>query len=294
MDIKLVPFDKFIEVVSNGIGTLYKPRAIRNEADAEAYKMEVLANAEARRKLILAGADDEIAKRAAQRLVQQEVKRQQNIEAVAEKAYAYLPEAVSEEPVSPDWRTRFFNHVQDVSEKDMQDLWARILATEIAKPKSASIRLLDVLSTMSREEAIVFERMCALATQHRFVYQMNNRDLSRFGINYSDIMLLGELKLVHSSETTVQFDQRSDTIGPNGTFEGVLIPLGNKACTITRTNGSSLQAIQFINHAFTKAGEELCAIINVELNQAYLDAWVEERASKGYLVTTLFDLSVLG
>ena len=30
------PFEKLIEVISKGIGTLYKPRAIRKEADSKA------------------------------------------------------------------------------------------------------------------------------------------------------------------------------------------------------------------------------------------------------------------
>ncbi|UUW11213.1 hypothetical protein NLG42_10480 [Flavobacterium plurextorum] len=33
------PIEKLIDVISEGIGVLYKPRAIRKEADAEAYKI---------------------------------------------------------------------------------------------------------------------------------------------------------------------------------------------------------------------------------------------------------------
>ena len=39
------PFEKLIEVVSNGIGTLYRPRAIRQEADAKAYEIKVIEKA---------------------------------------------------------------------------------------------------------------------------------------------------------------------------------------------------------------------------------------------------------
>ncbi len=41
------PFEKLIEVVSNGIGTLYRPRAIRKEADAKAYEIKVVEKAKA-------------------------------------------------------------------------------------------------------------------------------------------------------------------------------------------------------------------------------------------------------
>lgn len=39
------PFEKLIEVISNGIGTLYKPRSIRKEADAKAYEIGIIESA---------------------------------------------------------------------------------------------------------------------------------------------------------------------------------------------------------------------------------------------------------
>ena len=41
------PLEKLIEVVSNGIGILYRPRKIRKEADAQAYAIKVQENAKA-------------------------------------------------------------------------------------------------------------------------------------------------------------------------------------------------------------------------------------------------------
>ena len=46
------PLTKLVEVVSKGIGTLYEPRSIRKKADAEAYKQEVIANADAKKCLL--------------------------------------------------------------------------------------------------------------------------------------------------------------------------------------------------------------------------------------------------
>jgi hypothetical protein len=41
------PIQKLIEVMSNAIGTLYKPNAIRKEADAEAYRIKTIGRAQA-------------------------------------------------------------------------------------------------------------------------------------------------------------------------------------------------------------------------------------------------------
>lgn len=56
MDINLVNLEEpskaiiaLIDAVSRGIGTLYEPRRIRKNADAKAYEMQTLAEAEKRK-----------------------------------------------------------------------------------------------------------------------------------------------------------------------------------------------------------------------------------------------------
>ena len=41
------PIEKLIDVISKGIGTIYKPRAIRKEAEAKAYEIEIIERAKA-------------------------------------------------------------------------------------------------------------------------------------------------------------------------------------------------------------------------------------------------------
>ena len=138
------PLEKLIEVISNGIGTLYRPRAIRNEADAKAYEIKVLEKAKheaiAEGKLIEAENLDRIN----ERLVAKEIKRQNNIDDVVEVAINDISqtESVTETPIDQDWSTRFFDIVQDISDNEMKILWGKILAGEVKKPKSYSMRTL--------------------------------------------------------------------------------------------------------------------------------------------------------
>lgn len=132
------PLEKLIEVVSNGIGTLYRPRAMRKEADAKAYEIKVVEKAKAEAlaegKLIEAENLD----RLNERLLAKEVKRQNNIDDVVEIAASHLQSepTVTEETVNEDWTTRFFDIVQDVSDDEMKKLWGQILAGEV---KNATI-----------------------------------------------------------------------------------------------------------------------------------------------------------
>lgn len=61
-----------------------------------------------------------------------------------------------QEKFSFDWLMRFFDTVGNISNEDLQQLWGKILANEIAKPKTCALRTLDMIRNMSSEEAKVF------------------------------------------------------------------------------------------------------------------------------------------
>lgn len=192
------PLEKLIEVVSNGIGTLYRPRKIRKEAEAQAYAIKVLENAKA-----VAGSESklietETLERIGQRLVAQEIRRQNNIDGVVEKAAEDLKgKEVSDEPVSEDWSTRFFGIVQDVSQEEMKTLWAKILAREIERPTTFSMRTLETLRNLSAKEAELFEKIAPFILQQRNHFIYNEREiLEKFGIRYIDLAQLTECGLL--------------------------------------------------------------------------------------------------
>ena len=59
-----------------------------------------------------------------------------------------------------DWFIRYYEASGNISDKEMQVLWAKILAGEIENPSSYSLRTLDVLRNMSKEEAECFVKIC--------------------------------------------------------------------------------------------------------------------------------------
>jgi len=52
-----------------------------------------------------------------------------------------------------DWLMRFFDAVGNISNEDLQNLWEKVLASEIVRPKACSLRTLDMIRNMSPEEA---------------------------------------------------------------------------------------------------------------------------------------------
>jgi hypothetical protein len=175
------PIEKLIETVASGIGALSKPWMMRRvaKADVDVAKIRMLgqrellklqettevAQGERGAKIIEAefevGEADPmpLVQRARARFDYQESKRQANVENVIAEAAETLKAVneVSDEHVSDDFSARLFSHVQDVSDDDMRRLWGRILAGEVVKPGRFSLRCLDVLRNLTKEEAKSFE-----------------------------------------------------------------------------------------------------------------------------------------
>lgn len=259
------PLEKLIDVVSKGIGTLYRPRKIRKEADAQAYAIKVLENAKAlsasESKLIEAETSDRIA----QRLVAKEVRRQENIDTVVEMAANNLENAtVSEKPVDDDWAARFFDIVQDVSKDEMKMLWAKILAREIEKPSSYSLRILELLRNISFEEAELFMKIADFVLkQSGCMIFSENGSLDKYGIMYNDLAKLREAGLVQSGEMISRTYKSSNTevVHSNLLYGDLFVQL-----TIQPKTPSLVLPILLL----TQAGCEIYELVKPKQNHSYL------------------------
>ncbi len=283
MDVKdLVGFgaaaEKLIGEVSKGIGTIFKPRAIRNESTAEAEKIVAIeaakAQAEAKSDLLkldtklskialLANGNDELIERAKLRLLAQEVEGQKNVESIANMAIPLLPTTVSEEPLNDDWRRRFFRYAEDVCAEDMQQIWSRLLAGEVTAPRSYSLKALEVLRTLGSNEAELFRKLCRLALSDGVVVVPGgnvNEGLKQFSIEYKDILALRDYGLIHENDmisSTLQTDAMMSMMN----YNGLLLQL----TSLTPLRGKSYQVI-----LLTAAGRELMKLMPHDPQDAFL------------------------
>ena len=162
------PFTTLVETLENAGATIYEPTRIRRRAAAEHEAHLLGADAERQVKLIRAETDAEVlelASRAQDRILAREVRRERNLQAIAEGARAQLqqlPADVSGDPVDPDWTAALLDCCQDVSNQEMQSLWSKILAGEVAKPGSFSRRTLGFVRTLAAEDADAITRFGSL------------------------------------------------------------------------------------------------------------------------------------
>ena len=152
IDISSKSAEALLEKVSAAIGAVYEPTKIRR-----------LAKASADAQVIEAKGDLEVAdlqKRAASRFLQEEMRKQENIESVLGKAVPLLDDTATPEAIEDDWVAHFFERSRIVSDGEMQTLWAKLLAGEANEPGSCSKRTLDILSCLDKADAELFTTLC--------------------------------------------------------------------------------------------------------------------------------------
>jgi len=102
-----------------------------------------------------------------------EARKMRNTVAVIEKAQAHFTdgEKVSDEPVDEGWKNRFFGIVEEISDEELREIWGRVLAGEVKKPKSYSLRTLDILHNMTKDEAALVVKAAPYVMKNECVYK---------------------------------------------------------------------------------------------------------------------------
>lgn len=260
---------KLIDVVSNGIGTLYRPRQIKKEADAEAYAIKVKAKAEAEAAAEKRMIEIETDERIAQRLAAKEIRRQENIDFIVERAALILLEkgTISDKPVDVDWATRFFEYAQDISMEEMKNLWAKILAQEVESPSSFSLRTLDVLRNITAEEARTFVKVAQFVLHDGNTFLLGDESiLKQMGVSYLDLSLLVECGILQPTDLAmINYPSSEDEDTVVSVFNGKYwIKL-----TIPKQSGKASVIIRMVS----KVGCELLKLVELEGNQEYVVAF---------------------
>lgn len=190
------PLTKLVESVSGAIGVLYEPRRIRKKAEADADAMITLAKGEME--------VEELKRRADERVSYTELRRQRNVERIVAQAARELPGAVDDKAADEDWIAQFFNLSQDVGDEEMQTLWARILAGEVARPGRYSLRTLQAVKLLGKEDARLFSQFCSYVWQPaggalcRYTDNETNDYLAGKGVGLAERQHLQNLNLIYS------------------------------------------------------------------------------------------------
>ena len=282
VNLKVPALEKLLDYAASGIGAVAGPmlaswkarkqaeaRLIGARAEADSLTLIADARSEARRLLIepdsavsgmlAVGQDGGIT----QRIEFQEQKRQANIVAVVQDAATELGDKeVPEREPDPDWTARFFDCVQDVSSEDMRALWARILAGEVDSPGRTTLKTLDVLKNMTREDAELFNLVCDYVIQDFVFHPRDAQDIPTF-LRPVDVMQLQDADLLHASTAlakAIQFDKEHSAYFVHHNYFLRITSLDNRDI--------SIPAIPL-----TRSGKEVFLVLGGKFCRKYLQSF---------------------
>jgi len=186
------PADTLIKKVSNAIGGVFEP-----------WQTKRIAKAESEANLIKAKSEIEITDlhhRAMNRFIEEEANRQENMEEITKKAIPQLEDKSDPSEMDDDWITNFFDKSRIISDTEMQDLWASVLAGESNSPGSYSKRTVNYLGDLDKKDAELFISLCRFGwifgNFTPLIFDSQAPIYNDVGINFSTLSHLDSIGLI--------------------------------------------------------------------------------------------------
>jgi hypothetical protein len=237
------PATVLIEKVSDAVGGIFRPFQIVRVAKAQAEAERIQAESQIQ--------VNDLHRRAINRFLEEEAKKQSNIESITQKAFPHLGKDSSPQDVEDDWIINFFDKCRIVSDDSMQQLWAQILAGEANSPGKFDRKTVNLLADLEQIDAELFTLLCG------YCWVINNSIVLLFynlGNNIYNIFTSHSINLVHLEN--LGFISNNF----NGEFQSSILP-------------EKIMASYFGRHlelTFPKATENRLSYGNVSLSRAGL------------------------
>ena len=268
------PATVLVEKVCNAVGIIFEPTRIKRQARAEveAEKIRAVAGIELR----------EIERRALERFVHQEVRKQENIESITAQAASTLPPEANVEALEEDWIAHFFKQCDTVSDREMQSLWARVLSGEATTPGTFSKRTVDFISTIDKKDAALFTAFCQfvwmLGNPSPLIYEIDNKVYEKHGITFASLKHLDAIGLI-SFESVSGYARTGF-----GKYAHLFYYGRAMAIEFAADAGNQLD----VGHVLlTSTGRELATICGSNRNQEFYEYVVERWSKNGLVLSSL-------
>jgi hypothetical protein len=257
------PATVLFEKIADAIGGLYRPHQIKRIAKAEAEAAIIEAKTEIE--------ITDLTRRAMQRWVDEETKKQENMESIASQAVPLLENAARPQDMDNDWIANFFDKCRLVSDKEMQALWARVLAGEANAPGEFSKRTISFMQTMDKQDATRFQRLCALewtVNGERIPLFFNSDNMeTHLGVFFEELMHLSNIGLVTLSMSS-PFHERKLPKTIEATYFG-------RRVTIELFDETDNE-LSVGNLLYTEIGKQLASVCQPRARPGMLEYTVEE------------------
>ena len=195
------------------------------------------------------------------------------------------PNSGEERTIDDDWLNNFETQARQVSTEEMQRRFGRVLAGEIEKPGSYSIKAVKLLGEIDQSTAALFKKLCSMCVvlghlpsnyiRDARICFLNERQgketLSKYGLDNEQLHVLEEHGLIPSSFYYSEFPYDlciADSNNPqplpfrHQERDWILVPL----------DGQKSQDFKLSGIAFSTVGRELFHIVDQDTIQEYTEA----------------------
>lgn len=185
----------------------------------------------------------------------------------------------SDEKINEDWLFRWRDYTGEVSTADLQLVWGRVLAGEIKSPGSYSLRCLDFLRSISREEAELIEAMSCLVIGS-FIWKPKVDSSYTLPLGYDRILELEELGLIGNVGGGLGVSMKDSSDEPSW----IKVLVSNGKCLVVR-NTNKAAVLNIPAYAVTKLGVQVAALGNAQPNIGYLQQLARTLIMQGFTVS---------
>ena len=198
--------------------------------------------------------------------------------------------------ISDDWLNVFQQEAENMSSEHMQMLFGKILAGEIRKPTSFSIRTVRLMAQLDNRPAQLFRKLCSLActlrigsvaTDSRVIAvkgNANSNGLQDFGLSFGDLNVLFEYGLIindyNSYMMYVGSIAKDNAVAMPFTYMNEPYALVPKAPMTME----QMMAFKVNGVALTRAGMELLDIVEVDEDPQFTTALKVFFDGQGYTI----------
>jgi hypothetical protein len=183
--------------------------------------------------------------------------------------------------ISADWLNAFENEAAQMSTEQMQRLFGKILAGEIRRPSSYSIKTIKIMAQLDNQAAALFKLVCSLSMS---IYYPENHildarvvslggnaaanALAGYGLPFDALNILQEYGLIIADYNS-HMSYRS-AIARDGKIEVPLVYQKARWGLVPKVDSSPRQH-EFNVHGvgLSRCGKEMLSIVDIDSNDEY-------------------------
>ncbi|WP_238923210.1 DUF2806 domain-containing protein [Achromobacter ruhlandii] len=249
--------------------------------------------------------DPEYALAAATKFAEKIVRERVNVDKIAKIAADELKsaptKAIQDTPsetaetasISDDWLNAFESEAAKMSSVQMQHLFGKILAGEIRRPSSYSLRTIKLMAQLDNKAASLFRLLCSLSISLRTPESNEILDarvvsidgdaalnsLGAYGLHFSALNTLHECGLIIADYNS--YSDYQVAVAYNNEINCPLIYQNIPRALIPHAAQQQRQKFALHGVAFSQSGKELLPIVDIEPNESYSKALTEFLHKKG-------------